>query len=1374
MLRLLNRWSARSLLLASALVLFLAPTAAPAAVQAAGPAPILLIVNDAYGANPFGRYLGEILRAEGLNAYDVITLDTLAAGDLSAHKVAILAETTLTAPQATLLTDYVTGGGRLIAMRPDAQITALFGLGAAAGTQTDGYLKFETNQAPAAGLTASALQIHGTADKYALSGGTAVALLYSDRTTPTVYPAVVLGTTGRVAAFTYDLARNIVLTRQGNPANANLDTDDDGVTRTIDLFITSPVTTAVPWIDRELIPVPQADEQMRLLARLVQAQLTPQLPLPQLWYFPGTAKTVLVLTGDAHANAQQQYQNEINSLASRDATITLYITEGGYLSDDLAGGPLQALTWSAQGHDFGIHPYGASDGTTLTDSYAAYVTWFGATFPGVPLSRTVRNHKVAWEGWTSAAEIAAGHGIALDTNFYHWGRWLQKADGTWPHGYITGSGQPMRFVRADGTVLPIYQQLTQLVDEQFIGSIGDTVPRSDGWEQLDGDQALIVTRQQIDASLAGDYAALMAQFHVDYYDYPSARTWAEGTVDYARANNVPIYNADQWLTFTEVRSGANFTDLSWSAATRTLSFTQVATATSGVSLTVMLPLTYEGYGLQTVTVDGSPAAFSQQTIKGQKVAFVTLASGSRAVTAAYTGPLPDGTATQSTYAELNPGCAVQANTHVSDLNGGALSLSGTLADQFAGASLNAGLWNTGAWPTGPYSPTVNAGRLTLPGGGWVASTVTHGRGMAEAWVEFGSGTSQAFGYAEPNFATHYFLFSTYNPDGPYDGNLRARVRAGGAEQKVNLGAIPTGLHRYRVEWSLVSGSADRIRFYIDGVLVAEFDISNDAVPTMPLYFSNDGLADLNVDAVNESPDYVGAGTYTSCVFDAGVDYAWQTVSWSATVTATTALTVEAKTSFDGSAWSDWTVVASNGGALGRPARYAQYRLSLATNATTQSPVVDAVTLGYGAGLASLAKSDGRTSATLGETVAFTLSVSVPQTTTYSLLVTDTLPAGYAFNPAHVAVTGVTVAPTFTTAGPTDGSAPVTLKWDFGNAVATTDTVRMVYTATVANVSSNQQGVVLNNTFTATYKNSLGAQQAGVNGAEALTLAEPVLSAAKSIVAANAHAGGSLTYRVVITHPGGANTSPAFDAKLIDTLPSTLALVSGAVSVTSTGPVTLTGTSLVGNVLTVDIAAFAAGGSVTVEYTPTLDSDVLIGQVISNTAVIVWSSQPGAVTQERNGGGDSLNDYRLQRSVSQVAQGAQFALQVDEGGAVAYAGQPVTYTVTYKNTGNYAAGGVTVTTTVPVDTTFASAASSPGWSCQSGGLPGALCTYTVGALAPDASGALTFVVLVDPATALSAVGLNATVSAPAALTVTAGDTTPLGLRSVYLPFLARLP
>jgi hypothetical protein len=77
--------------------------------------------------------------------------------------------------------------------------------------------------------TATTLQIHGASQRYNLQGGSVVlAELFSNRTTPSGYASVVGSPNGTSVAFTYDLARNIAYTRQGNPANANLDIDNDG------------------------------------------------------------------------------------------------------------------------------------------------------------------------------------------------------------------------------------------------------------------------------------------------------------------------------------------------------------------------------------------------------------------------------------------------------------------------------------------------------------------------------------------------------------------------------------------------------------------------------------------------------------------------------------------------------------------------------------------------------------------------------------------------------------------------------------------------------------------------------------------------------------------------------------------------------------------------------------------------------------------------------------------------------------------------------------------------------------------------------------------------------------------------------------------
>jgi hypothetical protein len=604
---------------------------------------ILVVYNDS-AANKFGRYLGEILRAEGLNSFDMASLGSVSASQLGSYRAVILAETPLTSGQATLFNNYVNGGGYLIAMRPDAQIKSLFGLNTANGTQSDGYLAMPGN-GPSQGLSTATLQIHGITDRYSLSSGAvAIAQLYSSATASTAYPAIARSANGRGTAFLYDLARNVVYTRQGNPANANIDRDGDGVLRTIDLFQGS-----TPWVNLDRVAIPQADIQQRLFARLVRDAVANAHPLPQLWYFPGTAKSVLVVTSDAHANPVAWYQTVVNSMNALNADVTFYLSIGGGLANS------QVQTWRGQGHEFGIHPYANRPDTyppynitSLSQGYTVYSNWFGLTF-STPKSRTVRNHQVAWRGWTDAADYAVANGMAMDTNFYSWGRWLRKSNGTWARGYINGSGQPMKFMRADGTILPYYQQMTTLVDEQLVSGAGD----GGTLENLSVSGAATVSRQLIDASIAGDYAAIMTQFHVDYYAV--TRTWAENVVSYAASKSMPLWNADRWLQFTESRYGANYNALNWNGSTRTLSFNLSAPTMSGTTVSTMLPLNYLGGNLESVQVDGAGVSYTTQTISGVNVAFVTTSAGNHSFVADYAGSSgPTATPTTPTAEPTTP------------------------------------------------------------------------------------------------------------------------------------------------------------------------------------------------------------------------------------------------------------------------------------------------------------------------------------------------------------------------------------------------------------------------------------------------------------------------------------------------------------------------------------------------------------------------------------------------------------------------------------------------------------------------------------------------------------------------------------------------
>src|SRR5262249_21813338 len=156
---------------------------------------------------------------------------------LSNFPLVILSDMALSSTQAGMFSSYASGGGSLIAMHPDQQLAATFGVSPLEGGAADGYILPNPSHAVSVGITPQTLQCHGPATACSLLNGTAqVATLYSNATTSTNLPAIVTATygQGRTGAFTYDLAKSVAYLRQGNPATAGTDVDGDGRIRTID------------------------------------------------------------------------------------------------------------------------------------------------------------------------------------------------------------------------------------------------------------------------------------------------------------------------------------------------------------------------------------------------------------------------------------------------------------------------------------------------------------------------------------------------------------------------------------------------------------------------------------------------------------------------------------------------------------------------------------------------------------------------------------------------------------------------------------------------------------------------------------------------------------------------------------------------------------------------------------------------------------------------------------------------------------------------------------------------------------------------------------------------------------------------------------
>lgn len=601
--------------------------------------PILVIVNGSYSAkNPFGNYLGEILRAEGLVAFKKIELTLLMReadppSFLNTFKLVLLAETRLLPHQQLLMRDYVSGGGNLIAMRPDPELADLFGLSLVGHRPEQPgqpqFFAFETSFGPGIGIQSGPLQYHGDADNYSLAGATAIAHLWHSIGVPSVSPAVTVNTfgSGKAAAFTFDLAKSIVLMRQGNPEWR--DSEGDGVPsyRPMDMFAR---LDGRLWFAPELLHIPQADEQQRFFANLVLTLIGQ--PLPRLWYLPSKHKTLIVNTGDGEEYTPTVLKKAIDDAANHGGSFTTYLRRRQIENTSDFSIILPSATeasWRAAGHEFGVHVYG--DGvqtyTALHDAYRDITTALQAKFGHG--ARTARSHTIDWVGWVEMAKIEEEHGTRLDLNYYHY--WQFSAVGANPqlklptdktkaHGYFTGSGLLQKFCDENGVILPIYQLLTEWPDEFFADN------------SYSADNAFQIIESMLEAAENGFYSAFVANIHHGRYAGDDSITgiWAHAMWDYAVTNGIPMWSAEKMLDFVEARRAATLDNITWEGTHLTFDFN---TPTMKQDVTLMIP----DQGLLSVTVDGVPVGFTRETIKGRSYALFTTGSMSSHVVVSY-GP----------------------------------------------------------------------------------------------------------------------------------------------------------------------------------------------------------------------------------------------------------------------------------------------------------------------------------------------------------------------------------------------------------------------------------------------------------------------------------------------------------------------------------------------------------------------------------------------------------------------------------------------------------------------------------------------------------------------------------------------------------------
>ncbi len=573
----------------------------------------VLVIHSA--ALPFSKYFSEILRAEGIGSFESVDISDVTAELVGRFSLVLLGAIPLSEAQAAMFSKWVYAGGDLITMRPDKKLAGLLGLKDQAASLNEGYMLIHTATAPGRGITGETIQYHGAADLYALTEGTTeIARLYSNASNATPSPAVAIRTVGKVggqaAAFTYDLARSVIYTRQGNPAWVGDERDGNSVIRPNDLFFGAKVGDKQPdWNDFQRIAVPVADEQQRLLVNVMNFMLEDKAPLPRLWYFPKGHKAVLVMAGDDHGTRSgtedsfdrlKTNQPEGCSLAEWEcyrATAWIYPNSGLSAS--------KARAYAGEGFDIGVHVNKGCNNFHPADfarmfSHDLYA--FRTKFSDLPPQTGSRTHCLAWSDWASTPKTEARFGVRMDLSYYYWpGSWIKGRP-----GFMTGSGLPMRFADLDGSMIDVYQVASHLVNES-----GMSFPSA--------------IETQLDRALGPQGYYGVFGTHYDFSDdFDSQLTTA------AQARGIPLVSVQQLLDWTEGRNSSHFAHIEWSGDA--LTFDAFADRRVGTMLRGMIPVLTGRGQILAISRDGLPVDYETETIKGIAYAMFPVESGAYRVT----------------------------------------------------------------------------------------------------------------------------------------------------------------------------------------------------------------------------------------------------------------------------------------------------------------------------------------------------------------------------------------------------------------------------------------------------------------------------------------------------------------------------------------------------------------------------------------------------------------------------------------------------------------------------------------------------------------------------------------------------------------------
>ncbi|MGB3239541.1 MAG: isopeptide-forming domain-containing fimbrial protein, partial [Geitlerinemataceae cyanobacterium] len=347
-----------------------------------------------------------------------------------------------------------------------------------------------------------------------------------------------------------------------------------------------------------------------------------------------------------------------------------------------------------------------------------------------------------------------------------------------------------------------------------------------------------------------------------------------------------------------------------------------------------------------------------------------------------------------------------------------------------------------------------------------------------------------------------------------------------------------------------------------------------------------------------------------------------------------------------------------------------------------------------------------TKATIGELVTYELTLTIPEGTTPTSLLSDTLDPGLAFVGFTSIDLGGATSSTITDVASLTSNTNVTndgsdIAIDLGNLLNTgdnvgTQTITIQYQAVVENVATNQgdgseTSPSLNNDPSFSWDNGTVQTIEEAAPSDNISVIEPDLAIVKDVVVdgsgTEGDGGDSVVYTITIQHSGDS-TADAFDLNLTDALPpefvpdgSPFSLGAGNTSGATVGDFSIDGSNNLS--VTSGNVDLALGQVLVLEIRGTIPDTVETGDTADSTATVTWTSLDGEVSdvsthtttgdEERTGDGTGSNDYTASDNAEFTITGApeittelvgsELDNGVDNGNTDAVPGELVTFRTT---------------------------------------------------------------------------------------------------------------